>query len=329
MLTPMSFAARSFAFTLLAALSFAAGQASAQGSKYPTKPIRLLVPFAPGGGTDIVARVIAQKMTETLGQSVIVDNRPGAGGTVGTETAVRANPDGYTLIMVSGSYATNAAIYKLAYDPVNDIQPIVVIGESAFVLALHPAVPAKTVAELIGLAKAKPGALNYGSSGPGGLAHLATELFELLAGTRMTHVPYRGSGPALPALLGNQIQVMFGVLPATIPHVKANRLRGLGVTGEKRTSALPELPTIGETVKGYLVVIWWGVLGPKGLPKDLVNLWHKGVAQILQSRELQDRLSGEGIDPVGGSPEAFSHAIQRDVGQWKKVVKEAKLTVEP
>jgi tripartite-type tricarboxylate transporter receptor subunit TctC len=311
-----------------ACLCLTTGHAAAQAQKYPTKPIRLLVPFAPGGGTDIVARVIAQKMSETLGQSVIVDNRPGAGGTVGAEMAVRASPDGYTLIMVSGSYATNAGVYKLAYDPVNDIEPISVIGESAFVLVLHPTVAAKSVADLISLAKSKPGALNYGSTGTGGITHLATELFELLAGTRMTHVPYKGTGPALTALLGNQIQLMFGALPATIGHVKANRLRGIAVSSEKPVAALPGVPALGETLKGYEVVLWWGVFGPKSLPKEIVNVWNKGIDQTLKTKEMQERMAGEGIDPLGGPPERFRNAIRRDVEKWKKVVKQAKITVQ-
>jgi tripartite-type tricarboxylate transporter receptor subunit TctC len=304
------------------------GHAAEHTGKYPTKPIRMIVPFAPGGGTDIVARVIAQKMTETLGQSIIVDNRPGAGGTVGAETAVRASPDGYTLIMVSGSYATNAAVYKLAYDPVNDIQPIAIIGESAFVLSLHPSVAAKTVGDLIGLAKSKPGALNYGSTGTGGVTHLASELFDLLAGTRMTHIPFKGTGPALSALLGNQIQVMFAALPAALPHVKANRLRGLGVSSAKPGSALPGIPPIGETVKGYEVVLWWGVFGPKGLPKDIVSVWNSGIEQTLKTKDMQDRLASEGIEPLGGPPERFRAAMRRDVDKWRKVVSQAKISIQ-
>ena len=313
---------------VLIAAMCCAGHAAAQTQKYPTKPIRLLVPFAPGGGTDIVARVIAQKMSEMLGQSVIVDNRPGAGGTVGAETAVRASPDGYTLIMVSGSYATNAAVYKLAYDPVNDIEPISVIGESAFVLVLHPTVVAKSAAELISLAKSKPGVLNYGSTGTGGITHLATELFDLLAGTKMTHVPYKGTGPALTALLGNQLQLMFAALPASIGHVKANRLRGIAVSSEKPVAALPGVPALGETVKGYEVVLWWGVFGPKGLPKDIVNVWNKGIDQTLKTKEMQERMASEGIDPLGGPPERFRNAIRRDVEKWKKVVKQAKINLQ-
>jgi tripartite-type tricarboxylate transporter receptor subunit TctC len=301
---------------------------AAQTGKYPTKPIRMIVPFAPGGGTDIVARVIAQKMTETLAQTVIVDNRPGAGGTVGAELGVRASPDGYTLAMVSGSYATNAAVYKLAYDPVNDIQPIAIIGESGFVLSVHPSVSAKSVAELVALAKAKPGALNYGSTGTGGITHLASELFDLLAGTHMTHVPFKGTGPALTALLSNEIQLMFAALPAAIPHVKQNRLRGLGVSGEKPVAALPGVRPIAETVKGYEVVLWWGVYGPKGLPKDIVNVWNSGIEQSLKTKELQDRMAGEAIDPLGGPPERFRSAIKRDIDKWRKVVAQAKINIQ-
>ena len=300
----------------------------AHAQKYPTRPIRLIVPFAPGGGTDIVGRTIAQKMSEALAQSVVVDNRPGAGGTIGAETAVRATPDGYTLVMVSGSYGTNAAVYNLAYDPVNDIQPIAMIGESAFVVVVHPSVAAKSIAELIALAKAKPGALNYGSTGTGGITHLGTELFELMAGVKMTHVPFKGTGPSLNALLGNQLQLMFAAVPAAAPHVKSNRLRGLAVSTEKPSGALPGIPTIGETVKGYDVVLWYGVFGPKGLPKDIVNVWNKGIAQALQSKELQDRMAGEGLEPAGGTPEQFRAVIKRDVEKWKRVVKQAKITVQ-
>jgi tripartite-type tricarboxylate transporter receptor subunit TctC len=315
-----------FGITLLAVGAIAAAPAAGQG-KYPVKPIRMIVPFAPGGGTDIIARVIAQKMSESLGQSVIVDNRPGAGGTVGAEMAVRASPDGYTLAMVSGSYATNAAVYKLPYDPINDMQPISVIGESAFVVVLHPSVAAKSVPDLIALAKAKPGALNYGSTGTGGITHLGTEYFQMLAGTKITHVPYKGTGPSLAALLGNQIQLMFGAMPAAMPHVKANRLRGIGVTSAKPAAALPGIPAVGETLKGYEVVLWWGVLAPKGLQKNIVGVWNQGIEQVLKTKDMQDKMANEGIDPLGGPPERFREAIRRDVGKWKKVVASAKIIV--
>ncbi|HSN40355.1 MAG TPA: tripartite tricarboxylate transporter substrate binding protein, partial [Burkholderiales bacterium] len=280
-----------------------------------------------GGGTDIVARVIAQKVSEAVGQSVVVDNRAGAGGTIGAEIAVRSAPDGYTLIMVSGSYGTNAALYKLPYDPVNDIQPVVMIGDTGFVAALHPAVPIRNVGELIAYAKANPGKLNYGSTGTGGITHLATELFDLMAGTKMTHIPYKGTGPALNALLGGQIQIIFGSMPATAPHVKSGKLRGIGVTTTTRSSALPDVPPIADTVPGYEVVLWYGIWGPKGLPGEVVTLWNREVAKVLKTKEMKDRLAGDGIEPAGGPPGQFRDAISRDVGKWKKVVKDAGITL--
>jgi tripartite-type tricarboxylate transporter receptor subunit TctC len=292
---------------------------------YPNKPIRMLVPFAPGGGTDIMARLIAANMSAALGQQVIVDNRAGGGGTIGAETAVRATPDGYTIIMVSGSYGTNAALYKLPYDPVKDIQTIVMIGESGFVLALHPSVPAKTVSELIAHAKANPGKLNYASTGTGGITHLTSELFDLMAGTKMTHIPYKGTGPALSDLLGGQVQLIFGSMPATIPHARTGKLRGIGVTTAKRAGPLPEVPAIGEFVKDYEAVLWYGLWGPKGLQKPVTARWNEGVARILKTPEMQKRLAGDGVEPAGGPPEQFQKAIARDVEKWKKVVKAANI----
>jgi tripartite-type tricarboxylate transporter receptor subunit TctC len=301
--------------------------ATAQADKYPTRPIRMLVPFAPGGGTDITARLIATNATTALGQQVIVDNRAGGGGTIGAEMAVRAAPDGYTLIMVSGSYGTNAALYKLPYDPVKDIQTVVMIGESGFALSLHPSVPVKSVTELIAHAKASPGKLNYASTGTGGITHLATELFDLLAGTKMTHIPYKGTGPALGDLIGGQVQVLFGSFPATIPHIKSGKLRGIGVTTAKRSPALPDIPAIGETVKDYEAVLWYGLWGPKGIPKAVIARWNSEVARILKTAEMQKRLAGDGVQPAGGPPEQFLNAIARDVEKWKKVVKAANIKI--
>jgi len=294
---------------------------------YPTKSIRLIVPFPPGGGTDIVARVIAQRSTESLGQTVVVDNRPGGGGTMGAETAVRAQPDGYTLAMVSASYATNAALYKLPYDPVKDIQSIVLIGQSGWVLALNPAVPLKSLQEFIAYNKANPGKLNYGSTGTGGATHLATELFDLMAGTKMTHIPYKGTGPALNDLIGGQIQVMFAAMPSAIPQVKGGRLRAIGVTTFKRVEALPDAPAIAEAVPGYEAVTWYGMLGPKGLPKNVVARWNREVARILQTDEMKSRMALEAIEGAGGPPEEFLNVIRRDVEKWTKVVKAARITL--
>ena len=295
--------------------------------KYPTRPIRLLVPFPPGGGTDLMARVIAQKLTEAFGVSVIVDNRPGAGGTIGAETAVRAAPDGYTMIVVSGSYATNAAFYKLAYDPVNDIAPIAFLGDSPFLLSLHPSVPIKNARELIAYDKASPGKLNYGSTGTGGITHLASELFNQTAGTRITHVPYKGTGPALNDLMAGQIQLIFGAMPALLPPVKANRLRGIAVTTARRSAATPEIPTIAETVPGYDAGPWWATWGPKALPKEIVARWNREIDRILRSQEMKERMAGEGIEPAGGPPERLREVLKREVPKWQKVVKAGNIKV--
>lgn len=303
-----------------------AGGALAASGDYPSKPVRLIVPFAPGGGTDIVARVLAQKLTESFKQTVIVDNRAGGGGTLGVETAVRASPDGYTMIIMSGSYATNAAMFKMSFDPVNDILPMGLIGDTAFVLVLHPAVPLKSVAELVAHAKAKPGGLNYASSGTGGIAHLSGELFDLLAGTRMTHIAYKGTGPATNDLLGGQVQLLFGSAPAVVPLIRAGRLRALAVTTLKRMSSFPELPTIDEAgVKGYEVVLWYGVLGPKGLPKAMVERWNTEIRKATKLPDMRERLLSEGFEIDDSPPSVFQALLKRDVAKWQKVVKEAKV----
>ena len=295
---------------------------------YPSKPIRLLVPFAPGGGTDIVARLLAQKLNESFRQPVIVDNRAGGGGTFGAETTVRAAPDGYTTVMMSGSYATNAATHKLPYDPVNDILPMGLIGDNAFVVALHPGVSAQNMKELLALAKAKPGALNYGSSGIGGIAHLAGELFDMMAATKMTHVPYKGTGPALNDLLGGQIQLIFGSAPSTIPLVRSNRLRAVAVTTSKRSFALPEVPTVAEAgVPGYEVALWYGVFGPKGLPKNIVERWNSEIRKATKQPDMKERLIAEGFDIADSPQEVFQAVVKRDVLKWIKVVKDARIQV--
>jgi tripartite-type tricarboxylate transporter receptor subunit TctC len=311
--------------TLLGTASLACAQGPAP---FPAKPIRLIVPFAPGGGTDIVARLMAQKLSESFRQPVVVDNRAGAGGTIGAETAVRAAPDGYTVIMMSGSYATNAAIYKLPYNAVRDIQPLGLIGDTSFIVALHPGVPIKSVKELLAYARAKPGALNYGSSGKGGIAHLSGELFDMLAGTRMTHVAYKGTGPALNDLLGGQIQLIFGSAPSTIPLLRSKRLRGIAVTTTRRSPALPDMPTVGEAgVPGYEVVLWYGVLGPKGLPGPIVTRWNGEVRQATKVPDLRARLAAEGFDIADSAPEVFQAVLRHDVEKWTNVARKAGVTM--
>jgi tripartite-type tricarboxylate transporter receptor subunit TctC len=312
--------------TAVLGLLLSVGSAHAQ-QNYPTKPIRLIVPFAPGGLADIVARMLAQKLTETFRQPVVVDNRPGAGGIIGTETAVRANPDGYTMLLVPSAYATNAALSKLPYDPLNDVAPIALIGEAGLVVTLHPSVPATSIKELIAYDKANPGKLNYGSGGTGTTVHLATELFNQMAGTKMAHVPYKGVGPALNDLLGGQIQLMVGPMPQMIPHIKSNRLRGIATTTAKRSNTVPDISTVGETIPGYEAVTWTALLGPKALPTNIVSRWNTEINRIVQLPDVKERMAADGMEPAGGSPEHFREVLKRDVAKWQRVVKIA--NIEP
>jgi tripartite-type tricarboxylate transporter receptor subunit TctC len=269
--------------------------------------------------------MLAQKLTETFKQAVVVDNRPGGTQAIGTESAVRANPDGYTMVVVSATYGTNAALHKLPYDPVNDVAPIALIGETRYLVTLHPSVPITSIKELIAYDKANPGKLNYGSGGTGGAVHLATELFNQMAGTKMMHVPYKGVGAALNDLLGGQIQLIIGSMSSIIPQVKSKRLRGIAVTTAKRSNAVPDIPTVAETVPGYEAGTWYGVLGPKAMPKDLVARWNREINRILQLSDVKERMAGEGLEPAGGSPERFREVLKRDVAKWQKVVKIANI----
>jgi tripartite-type tricarboxylate transporter receptor subunit TctC len=299
--------------------------AAAIAQDYPSRPIRLVVPFAPGGGTDIMARSFAQKLSESFRQTVVVDNRAGGGGTIGTETVVRATPDGYTMIIVSGSYATNAAVYKLPFDPVNDIAPIALVGETGNAIALPISVPIRSIKELISYDKTSPGRLNYGSTGTGGFTHLITELFNQLAGTKMTHVPYKGTGPALNDLLGGQIQVLFTSLPAAVPLIRQNRIRGIGVTTARRSGAIPDIPAIAEAVPGYEAVLWYGFWGPKHLPKSIVQVWNAEIRKAAKLPDMKERLAGEGLEPADSPPERFSEIVRRDIAKWQAVVKAGNL----
>ncbi len=296
-------------------------------SKYPTKPIRLLTPFAAGGGSDLLARLIGPPLTEVLGQSIVVDNRPGGGGTLGAGLAVRADPDGYTLIVVSGSYGANAALHDLPYDSVTGITPIILIGTTPLVLTIHPSLTIRSVSELIAYSKANPSKLNVASAGVGGLDHLAGELFKLQTGATYTMIPYKGSGPAMIALLGGEVSGSMTTLVTSIPHVKTGRLRAIGVTTPKRSRALPDVPTIGETVPGFEVVHWYGLWGPKGLPADIVTRWNREVAKVLHTGAIEKWLGDQGLEPAGGPPAEFVNRLRIDVDKWKKVVKEAKIVI--
>ncbi|OGA54819.1 MAG: hypothetical protein A3G24_24775 [Betaproteobacteria bacterium RIFCSPLOWO2_12_FULL_62_13] len=312
------------ALWFVAAILISVVAPNALAEKYPSKPIRLIIPFAPGG-TDILGRVIAVAVSKSLGHTVVVDNRPGAGGAIGAEMTAMAEPDGYTLNMTSSSYAASAAYRKLPYDPVNGIQPIVLIGTTGLVFVVHPSVPVRSVKDLVAYAKANPGKLNYGSVGTGSINHLSLELFKLKTNVNMIHVPYKGAGPALPAAVGGEIQLAPFGLVATLPHVRAGRLRAIGITTPERSSLLPDVPSISETVPGFDVIHWYGIWGPKGVSKDIVMRWNTEVARVLKTDEMGSRMRKEGLEPAGGPPEQFLQIISRDVEKWRRVVKEAKI----
>ena len=316
------------ALVLGAAIFVAAAASPALAQKYPSKPIRLISPFAPGGGTDILARTLAVPMSESLGQTVIVDNRPGAGGATGAELTARAEPDGYTLILVSSSYCATSAYRILPYDPVTGIQPIILIGTTALAMLVHPSVPAKSVKELVDYARANPGKLNYASVGTGSVTHLSLELFKLDAKVNMVHVPYKGGAPALNAVVAGESQLTSISMVPSLPHVRAGRLRAIGITSPKRSALLPEVATVSETVPGYQVVHWYGIWGPKGTPRDIVARWNKEVAKVLLTNEMRNQMKGEGLEPGAGPPEQLLNIIKPDVEKWRKVIVEAKIPRE-
>ncbi|MDB5810097.1 MAG: transporter substrate-binding protein [Betaproteobacteria bacterium] len=313
-------------FTAVSCLGFAA---LAFGQAYPSKPIRIVAPFAPGGGTDLIARVAAQKLTESLGQQAVVDNRPGAGGVLGAELGAKASPDGYTFTLVAGSYAVNPSLFKLNFDPINDITPVIQLSQGPFLVVVHPSLPAKNIKELIALAKAKPGQLTFASSGAGSITQLATELFADMAGIKMIHIPYKGTGPALTDTMAGQVQILFGSVGATLPQMSSGRLRAIAVTTAKRIAAAPDVPTIMESgVKGYDVILWHGLIAPKGLPRPILDRVNGDLNKALQSKEMQDRLAGDGVSAAGGTPEQFAALIKKDIEVWRGVVKKAGVKAE-
>lgn len=315
-------------FTVAGALTLAVPVAFAQ--PYPWKPIRLIVPFAPGGSNDTMSRIVGQKLGENLGQQVVVDNRAGAGGNIGSEIVARSTPDGHTLLMGSSPLAVNASLFrKLPFDPVKDFAPVELVAGTNYVLVDHPSVPANSVKELIALAKKKPGQLNYSSGGVGSPLHLAAELFKAMTGTQMTHVPYKGGVPAVAAVLGTETQLVFGSLVTVLPHVKAGRLRALGVTSAQRSTLIPELPTIAEAgVPGYELINWYGLLAPAGTPHAAIARLNEHIARILQLPDVRDKLLSQGLEPLGGTPQQFAAYLRADVAKWAKVIKELGLRSE-
>ena len=305
-------------------LALAAALAAAQ--TYPTKPIRLVVPFPPGGATDILARDVAQKLTEAWGQSVIVDNRPGAGGNIGSELVAKSSPDGYTLEMGTvGTHAINASLYaKMPYDHVRDFTPVILVAGVPNVLVVNPALPANSVAELIAYAKANPGKLNFASSGNGTSIHLSGELFKVMAGVQITHIPYKGSAPALQDLLGGQVQMMFDNLPPSLPQIKAGKLRALGVTTLTRAPALPDVPTLSESgLPGFEASSWFGILAPAGTPAPIVAKLNAEIAKWLATPEAKEKLAKQGANAAGGTPDDFAKHIAAETAKWAKVVKDS------
>lgn len=299
------------------------GEGAVVAQDYPSKPIRLVVPFPPGGGTDIVTRTVTQKLAEILGASFVVDNRGGAGGSIGTEIVAKSPPDGYALVMVSGSHTINPSLYKkLPYDSVNDFSPITLVVSGPGILVVHPSVPAKNVRELIALAKSKPGQLIYASAGNGTPPHLAAELFKSMAGVNMVHVPYKGNTQAFPDLISGQVQVSFPTIPSAIPHVRSGRLRALAVTSKQRSHVAPDIPTIAESgLPGYDASSWYGLLAPAGTPASVVAKLQQGVVKVLELPDVKEKMLSQGLDPVGSTPEEFAATIKTEIPKWAKVVK--------
>jgi tripartite-type tricarboxylate transporter receptor subunit TctC len=297
---------------------------------YPSKPVRLVVPFPAGGTTDLLARAAAQKLSETWGQQVIVDNRPGAAGNIGSELVAKAAPDGYTLLMGTvGTHAINPSLYaKMPYDHVKDFVPVILVAGVPNVLVVNPGLPVNSVAELIAYAKANPGKLNFASSGSGTSIHLSGELFKAMTGVEMTHVPYKGSAPALTDLIGGQVQLMFDNLPSSLAFIKAGKLRALGVTSAARAVALPDTPAVADTVPGFEASSWFGILAPAGTPRDVVMKINAETAKWLASPDAKEKLASQGANAAGGSPDVFVKHIQTETAKWAKVVKDSGAKVD-
>jgi tripartite-type tricarboxylate transporter receptor subunit TctC len=304
-----------------------AGRAAAQA--WPSRPIKLVAPFAPGGGSDFTSRLIAEKMGARLGQTMIVENKPGAGGNLGAEAAIKAPADGYTYLTISGSYAINSLLHKPSFDSLNDIVAIGQFTDEPTVLTVNPAVPVKTLEELVALCKREPGKLSYGSSGPGGLVHLATEFFLDAAGIKATHVPYRGTAPALADLLAGNLQILSGGTTTMLPYIKSGKLRGLAVSSKKRLAAAPDIPSYGE--QGYPTLefnLWHGMIGAKGIPGEIVRRMNEELDAVLKSPEVSGRLAEDGVLAVGGTPQAFMATIRAEVERWQTFIDRTKIKLD-
>ncbi len=303
---------------------------SALAQTFPAKPVRIIVAFPPGGGADIVARTMSPRLSEFLGQQVIVDNRAGAAGIVGTDLAAKSPPDGHTIFLGTlGNLSVNSLLYpKLPFDVGRDFAPLTLVVAVTFMLYSHPSFPVKTVKDLIALAKTRSGHVNYASSGVGGAPHLSAELFNSMAGVKMVHIAYKGSGPSFIDLLGGQVPITFDSMVQGLPYVKSGKLRAVATLGPKRSPVLPDVPTVGETLPGYEVVNWFGTVVPAGTPRDVVSRLHTEVVKVLRLPEIRERLVAQGTDPVGNTPEEFGAFMKSETAKWAKVIKEADIRAE-
>ena len=303
---------------------------AAGAQDYPLKPVRLIVPFAPGGGTDLSARIIAQKLGESFGANFVVDNRPGAAGIVGTEMLARSKPDGYVLVVVSSSHAINPAMYpKLPYDTARDFAPVSLLLSGPALLVVHPSLPAKNARELIALAKSRPGLLTFASAGHGTPPHMGGELFKALAGIDITHIPYKGNGPAYTDLMAGQVSIMFPNIATAMPYAKTGRMRALGVGGRQRSAIAPEIPTIAESgLPGYEMSSWFGLLAPAGTPAPIVTRLQQEIARIFKQADVREKLLAQGVEPVGGTPQEFAAFLNAETAQWTKVIRASGLKPE-
>ena len=311
------------------ALAFAAVGTQAQtADTYPTKPIRLIVPFPPGGSNDIIGRYLANHLTERFGRQVVIDNRGGAGGLIGTETAANSLADGHTLLMISVAYTMNAAIYKLPYDSVKSFARVAQLGTGPAAIAMYPGVPATSLKEFIALARAKPNTLVYATAGIGSFQHFASELFRTSAGLSMVHVPYKGGGPAMIDTIAGQAHISLGSLIQFLPHFRSGKLKAIGTGGAKRTAVLPDVPAIAEEVPGYEANNWWGILAPAATPAPIIKKLNVEINRVMQLPETAKRFASEGADPVSGTPEDFSRLIASEMIKWAKVAKTANIKAE-
>jgi tripartite-type tricarboxylate transporter receptor subunit TctC len=314
---------------LLVAAALLVASPPVPAQQYPARPVKLVVPFAPGGGSDVIGRFTAQRLAMALGQPVIVENRAGAGGVIGVEAGIKSPPDGYTLTLIPSSYTAYPSIYKLRFDPIGDVAPIIQICRGPLLVVVHPSLPVITTQDLIALAKSRPGTLNFASPGHGTTLQLATELFAIMAGIKLNHVPYKGTGPALTDALAGQTDLYFSGIAAALPYVRSGRLRAIAVTTTRRVAAAPDVPTVAESgLPDYEVVVWYGLGGPKGLPRAIVDRINREVTLALNSKEVEEQLQNDGLLPAGGTPEQFLATIKKEIEVWRKVANDAGVKVE-